>query len=121
MFPDNLYKWTTRKISSRESANKELLEAIQKIYQVSKCRYGAPKIHAELKALGKSCNLKTVQSIMQKNDIRAILKRKFRCMVPESDGILSSSFKESLWDRYYMGAPKQHRRFVEQYKIEKRA
>ncbi|MBA8754732.1 hypothetical protein HCR08_01115 [Wolbachia pipientis] len=28
------YKWTTRKISSRESANKELLEAIQKIYQV---------------------------------------------------------------------------------------
>ncbi|WP_341810583.1 J domain-containing protein [Wolbachia endosymbiont (group A) of Campoletis raptor] len=44
-----------------------------------------------------------------------------RCMVPESDGILSSSFKESLWDRYYMGAPKQHRRFVEQYKIEKRA
>nr|WP_255317435.1 MULTISPECIES: IS3 family transposase [unclassified Wolbachia] len=60
-------------MSSRESANKELLEAIQKIYQVSKCRYGAPKIHAELKALGKSCNLKTVQSIMQKNDIRAIL------------------------------------------------
>ncbi|WP_341810758.1 hypothetical protein [Wolbachia endosymbiont (group A) of Campoletis raptor] len=44
-----------------------------------------------------------------------------KCMVPESDGILSSSFKESLWDRYYMGAPKQHRRFVEQYKIEKRA
>ncbi|WP_375138232.1 transposase, partial [Wolbachia pipientis] len=42
-------------MSSRESANKELLEAIQKIYQVSKCRYGAPKIHAELKALGKSC------------------------------------------------------------------
>ncbi|WP_406833384.1 IS3 family transposase [Wolbachia endosymbiont (group A) of Hylaeus communis] len=33
------------------------------MYQVSKCRYGAPKIHAELKALGKSCNLKTVQSI----------------------------------------------------------
>ncbi|WP_370274070.1 transposase [Wolbachia endosymbiont of Phyllotreta cruciferae] len=60
-------------MSSRESANKELLAAIQKIYQVSKCRYGAPKIHAELKALGKSCNLKTVQSIMQKNDIRAIL------------------------------------------------
>ncbi|WP_395461813.1 transposase [Wolbachia endosymbiont (group A) of Therophilus tumidulus] len=51
-------------MSSRESANKELLEAIQKIYQVSKCRYGAPKIHAELKALGKSCNLKTVQSIV---------------------------------------------------------
>ncbi|WP_425383603.1 IS3 family transposase [Wolbachia endosymbiont (group A) of Melieria omissa] len=79
------YKWTTRKISSRESANKELLEAIQKIYQVSKCRYGAPKIHAELKALGKSCNLKTVQSIMQKNDIRAILRRKFKIKKQQTD------------------------------------
>ncbi|EAL58317.1 hypothetical protein WwAna1313, partial [Wolbachia endosymbiont of Drosophila ananassae] len=28
------YKWTTRKISSRESANKELLADIQKIYKL---------------------------------------------------------------------------------------
>ncbi|BEP32336.1 MAG: hypothetical protein WBIAU2_05630 [Wolbachia endosymbiont of Drosophila biauraria] len=79
------YKWTTRKISSRESANKELLAAIQKIYQVSKCRYGAPKIHAELKALGKSCKLKTVQSIMQKNGIQAILRRKFKIKKQQTD------------------------------------
>ncbi|KAB2978596.1 transposase [Wolbachia endosymbiont of Nasonia oneida] len=80
-----LYKWTTRKISSRESANKELLADIQKIYQASKCRYGAPKIHAELKALGKSCNLKTVQSIMQKNGIQAILRRKFKIKKQQTD------------------------------------
>nr|WP_265032690.1 IS3 family transposase [Wolbachia endosymbiont (group A) of Sicus ferrugineus] len=67
------YKWTTRKISSRESANKSRYSK-----KASKCRYGAPKIHAELKALGKSCNLKTVQIIMQKNGIRAILRRKFK-------------------------------------------
>ncbi|MBA8755984.1 IS3 family transposase [Wolbachia pipientis] len=79
------YKWTTRKISSRESANKELLADIQKIYQASKCRYGAPKIHAELKALGKSCNLKTVQSIMQKNGIQAILRRKFKIKKQQTD------------------------------------
>ncbi|WP_341824046.1 IS3 family transposase [Wolbachia endosymbiont (group A) of Udea olivalis] len=102
------YKWTTRKISSRESANKELLEAIQKIYQVSKCRYGAPKIHAELKALGKSCNLKTVQSIMQKNDIRAILRRKFKIKKQQTDNravapnILDQNFivdqPNKVWD-----------------------
>ncbi len=79
------YKWTTRKISSRESANKELLADIQKIYQASKCRYGAPKIHAELKASGKSCNLKTVQSIMQKNGIWAILRRKFKVKKQQTD------------------------------------
>ncbi|QTP61415.1 transposase [Wolbachia endosymbiont of Wiebesia pumilae] len=62
-----------------------LLADIQKIYQASKCRYGAPKIHAELKALGKSCNLKTVQSIMQKNGIQAILRRKFKIKKQQTD------------------------------------
>ncbi len=67
------------------------------------------------------------QAVKYINESNIVLSRRskkkisVRCMVPESDGILSSSFKESLWDRYYMGAPKQHRRFVEQYKIEKRA
>ncbi len=44
-----------------------------------------------------------------------------KCAVSKYDGILSSSFKESLWDKYYMGAPKQQRQFAEQYKIVKRA
>lgn len=79
------YKWTTRKISGRESANKELLADIQKIYQASKRRYGAPKIHAELKVWGKSYNLKTVQSVMQKNGIRAILRRKFKTKKQQTD------------------------------------
>jgi len=35
---------------------------------------GAPKMHAELKTLGKNCNLKTVQSIMRRNVIRAVLE-----------------------------------------------
>uniref|UniRef100_UPI0035161DC2 IS3 family transposase n=1 Tax=Wolbachia endosymbiont of Phyllotreta cruciferae TaxID=2886377 RepID=UPI0035161DC2 len=95
-------------MSSRESANKELLAAIQKIYQVSKCRYGAPKIHAELKALGKSCNLKTVQSIMQKNGIQAILRRKFKIKKQQTDSrvvapnILDQNFivdqPNKVWD-----------------------
>ncbi|WP_264329863.1 MULTISPECIES: IS3 family transposase [unclassified Wolbachia] len=98
-------------MSSRESANKELLAAIQKIYQVSKCRYGAPKIHAELKALGKSCNLKTVQSIMQKNGIQAILRRKFKIKKQQTDSrvvapnILDQNFivdqPNKVWDYLY--------------------
>ncbi|QTP62062.1 hypothetical protein HUB92_04105 [Wolbachia endosymbiont of Wiebesia pumilae] len=47
------------------------------------------------------------------------------CTVPECDGMIKYEkkipSKEELWDKYCMGAPKQHRRFVEQYKIEKRA
>ncbi|QTP61629.1 hypothetical protein HUB92_01435 [Wolbachia endosymbiont of Wiebesia pumilae] len=48
-----------------------------------------------------------------------------KCTVPECDGMIKYEkkipSKEELWDKYCMGAPKQHRRFVEQYKIEKRA
>ncbi len=44
-----------------------------------------PKIHAELKALGKSCNLKTVQSIMRKNGMRAMLRRKFKTKKQQTD------------------------------------
>ncbi|MFP3016897.1 MAG: IS3 family transposase [Wolbachia sp.] len=74
------YKWAARKISSRELANKSRYSK-----KASKCRYGAPKIHAELKALGKSCNLKTVQSIMRKNGMRAMLRRKFKTKKQQTD------------------------------------
>nr|WP_265038988.1 hypothetical protein [Wolbachia endosymbiont (group A) of Yponomeuta plumbellus] len=40
--------------SSKELAKEGLLADIQKYIKHSKCRYGAPKIHAELKALGKN-------------------------------------------------------------------
>ncbi len=100
------YKWTTRKISSRESANKSRYSK-----KSSKCRYGAPKIHAELKALGKSCNLKTVQIIMQKNGIRAILRRKFKTKKQQTDNrvvalnILDQNFivdqPSKIWDYLY--------------------
>lgn len=37
-----------------------------------------PKIHAELKTLGKNYNIKTVQSVMQENAIKAKLRRRFK-------------------------------------------
>ncbi|MFP3015527.1 MAG: IS3 family transposase [Wolbachia sp.] len=67
-----------------------------------------PKIHAELKALGKSCNLKTVQIIMQKNVIQAILRRKFKIKKQQMDSrvvalnILDQNFivdqPNKIWD-----------------------
>uniref|UniRef100_UPI0038B5681B IS3 family transposase n=1 Tax=Wolbachia pipientis TaxID=955 RepID=UPI0038B5681B len=79
------YKWLAKKISNRELAKKDLLADIQKIHQVSKYRYGAPKIHAELKALGKNYNIKTVQNVMKENGIKAILKRKFKTKKRQTD------------------------------------
>jgi ATP-dependent DNA ligase len=47
---------------------------------------------------------------------------KLRCLVPAFDGaILSFRWKEALWDKFFMAAPRRQRRSVEQYKIVKRA
>jgi len=44
-----------------------------------------------------------------------------RCLVPAFDGaILSLGWKEALWDKFFMAAPRRQRRSVEQYKIVKR-
>ena len=45
-----------------------------------------------------------------------------RCLVPVFDGAyFSRGWKEALWDRFYTGAPRRQRRFVERYSIVKRA
>jgi hypothetical protein len=45
-----------------------------------------------------------------------------RCLVPAFDGaIFSLGWKEALWDKFFMAAPRRQRRSVEQYKIVKRA
>jgi hypothetical protein len=45
-----------------------------------------------------------------------------RCLVPAIDGAyFSRGWKEALWDRFYTGAPRRQRRFVERYNGVKRA
>ncbi len=79
------YKWVAKEKSNKALAREELLADIQKIHQASQSRYGAPKIHAELKALGKNHNIKTVQSVMQKNGIQAQLRQRFKNKKQQTD------------------------------------
>ncbi len=53
---------------------------------------------------------------------KAPAKRKPRCLIPGFDGALFSlEWRDALWDRFYMAAPRRQRQSVEQYKIVKRA
>lgn len=79
------YKWISKEKSNKKSTREELIKDIQKIYQASQCRYGAPKIHAELKVLGKNYNIKTVQNVMQENGIQAQLRRRFKTKKLQTD------------------------------------
>ena len=49
------YAWRHRQPSRRALANATLTEQIRAIHQRSRCTYGAPRIHADLRA-GKSAS-----------------------------------------------------------------
>ena len=50
--PSGYYLWRSRPESPRKIANRELLGDIQRIHAHHRGRYGAPRIHAELRAEG---------------------------------------------------------------------
>src|SRR5690625_2532725 len=72
------YQSLNKTIANRERENNELTEEIIKIHEKSKKRYGAPKIHHELKKLGYIVDVKRVQRLMKKAGVRSIIVKKFR-------------------------------------------
>ena len=62
------------------------------------------------------------KSICHVGDVRVEPLQLARCLIPGFDGaILSTGWKDALWARFFMGAPRRQRRSVERYNIVKRA
>lgn len=59
------YAWRQRTPSARRQADVVLTEQIRGIYQQSRQTYGAPRIHAELRAGGTRCGRKRVARLMR--------------------------------------------------------
>ncbi len=72
------YDWRERPISTRDQANQELVKTIEEIHTSSKARYGAPRIHAELRARGQRCSKKRVARLMRTQGLRGKTRRKFK-------------------------------------------
>jgi len=91
------YQSLNKTISNRERENNELTEEIIKIHEKSKKRYGAPKIHHELKKLGYIVDIKRVQRLMKKAGIRLIIVKKFsptssKEVIVERENLLKQDF-----------------------------
>ena len=65
------YAWLNRKPSNRSKRKSDVKEAIRRIYDDSRCIYGAPKITAELHRLGFNTAESTVTKYMKEMGIRA--------------------------------------------------
>src|ERR1051325_5768851 len=76
--PSGFYAWRSRPESPRKIANRELLVDIRRVHAQHRERYGAPRIHAELRAEGHGVSRKRVARLMRQHGIRARAPRRYR-------------------------------------------
>ena len=71
------YAWLRRGPSARSKANAELLEGIKKSHKESDGTYGAPRIHADLKAEKNGASVNRVARAMRAAGIVGVTRRKW--------------------------------------------
>ncbi|NMB83458.1 MAG: IS3 family transposase [Ignavibacteria bacterium] len=105
----NYYKRVNRDKSKRAKENKGLLEKIREVFRESKERYGSPRITAELKRSGISCNKKRIARLMSKYGIAAKMFRKYRNTTnsnhdkEKSENILGGEFNRQRANEVWTG------------------
>jgi transposase InsO family protein len=98
--PSGFYAWRSRPQSPRRIANRELLVDIRRVHAQHRERYGAPRIHAELRAEGHAVNRKRVARLMRQHGIRARAPRRYR--VCTTDSKHSFPVAENLLDQNFV-------------------
>ena len=68
------YAWRKRPPSERARFDTVLSEKIETIHHNSRATYGAPRIHAELRAIGIRCGRKRVARLMRKEKLGGCLR-----------------------------------------------
>jgi putative transposase len=98
--PSCYYAWRSRPESPRAIANRELLSDIRRVHADHRGRYGAPRIHAELRSEGQSVSRKRIERVMRRHGIRAHVPRRYR--VCTTDSKHSLPIAANLLDRNFV-------------------
>jgi putative transposase len=70
------YAWQNRTPSERATGDKMLLQKIRSIHEQSRGTYGAPRVHAELRAQGVCIGRKRVARLMQAEGLQGVSRRR---------------------------------------------
>lgn len=65
---------------ARQAADDALAHEITVLHVASRCTYGVPRIHAELRRLGRRVNRKRIARVMRERDIRGVTRRRRRSL-----------------------------------------
>jgi transposase InsO family protein len=83
--PAGYYAWRGRPESPRTKANRTLLTEIRRLHLAHRQCYGAPRIHAALRAEGHRASRGRIERLMRRHGIRALTPRRFRICTTDSD------------------------------------
>ena len=70
------YAWKRRGKSNRAKQDEIMKEMIEEIFNRHRSRYGSPRVHAEIKAMGVKIARKRVARLMQEQGLRAKRRRR---------------------------------------------
>jgi putative transposase len=107
--PSGFYAWRSRPESPRNIANRALLVDIRRVHAQHRERYGAPRIHAELRAEGHAISRKRVARIMRQHGIQARAPRRYRVCttdskhsLPVAENLLDQNFGPNRPDQVWL-------------------
>jgi transposase InsO family protein len=98
--PSGYYAWRSRPDSRRKIANRALLVDIRRVHAQHQERYGARRIHAELRGAGQTVSRKRVERVMRQHGIRARGPRRYRVCTTDSKHCLPVA--ENLLDQNFV-------------------
>jgi putative transposase len=102
------YDWRFRAPSKRSREDATLTGKIRKIYECSRRTYGSPRVHAELRALGKRCSRKRVARLMKEAGLQGCLRGRRRGTTRRSksaapaDDLVKRDFAATQMDRVWV-------------------
>ena len=78
------YSWRLRPESARAASNRQLLDDVRRIHADHHRRYGAPRVHAALRAEDRSASRGRVERLMRRHGIQALAERRLRLCTTDS-------------------------------------
>ena len=107
--PSGYYAWRSRPESPRKIANRGLLGDIRRVHDCHRGRYGAPRIHAALRAEGQAVSRGRIERVMRQHGIWARAPRRYRVCTTDSNhslpvapNLLDQTFVADRPDRVWL-------------------
>ena len=107
--PSGYYGWRSRPESARSASNRQLLDDVQRIHAGHQRRCGSPRVHAALRAEGRTASRRRVERLMPRHGIRALARPWFRpCTtdsrhdLPIASNLLKQQFSVALPNQVWL-------------------